>query len=44
MPDGNKRPRRNGQKGEPRRKWYAEYRSRRFSARFGISTPATKGK
>lgn len=35
--DGSKRARRNGMKGEPRRKWYAEHRNRRFAARFRVN-------
>ena len=34
--DGSKRKRRNGTRGEPRRKWYAYWRSVRFTKRFGI--------
>jgi hypothetical protein len=36
MPDGHKRKRRNGSKGEARRKWYAYHRAVRFAKRFGI--------
>lgn len=34
MPDGMKRKRRNGAKGEARKRWYARYRARRFARRF----------
>jgi hypothetical protein len=36
MPDGHKRKRRNGLRGEPRRKWYAYWRSVRFNERYGL--------
>jgi hypothetical protein len=35
MIDGAKRKRRNGTKGEPRRKWYAFWRAARFADHFG---------
>lgn len=31
--DGDKRPRRNGQKGQPRKVWYSLYRTMRLSRR-----------
>ena len=31
MPDGSKRARRNGKRGEARRIWYAHYRAVRFA-------------
>ena len=42
MIDGNKRHRRNGDKGQARQKWYAFWRSLRFAVRFiitGFLTP-----
>jgi len=36
MIDGNKRKRRNGQRGVARKLYYARYRSERFARRFGI--------
>ncbi len=36
MPDGCKRKRRNGCKGEARKQWYARWRSIRFTKRFGL--------
>jgi len=35
MPDGMKRKRRNGSKGEARKRWYAKHRAQRFAQRFG---------
>jgi hypothetical protein len=35
MIDGDKRKRRNGTKGEPRRIWYARWRAVRFAHHFG---------
>jgi hypothetical protein len=35
MIDGAKRKRRNGTKGERRRKWYASWRAARFADHFG---------
>lgn len=35
MPDGAKRNRRNGDRGEARKRWYAYWRSVRFARRFG---------
>jgi hypothetical protein len=34
MPDGHKRARRNGKRGEARKKWYAHHRAIRFAKRF----------
>jgi hypothetical protein len=34
MPDGAKRKRRNGDRGEARKRWYAAHRARRFARRF----------
>lgn len=36
MPDGCKRKRRNGSMGQARQRWYAYWRSLRFTKRFGI--------
>jgi hypothetical protein len=40
MIDGAKRKRRNGAKGEPRRKWYARWRAARFARHFVCSQTA----
>jgi hypothetical protein len=37
MPDGNSRKRRNGSKGQARKRWYAYWRSVRFTKRFGLN-------
>ena len=36
-PDGNKRKRRNGMRGEARLRWYAYWRSLRFSRRYCLT-------
>lgn len=36
MPDGMKRKRRNGMKGNARKEWYAYWRQVRFTRRFGL--------
>ena len=38
MPDGSKRARRNGKRGEARRTWYAHYRAVRFAKRYKGNT------
>ena len=38
--DGSRRPRRNGQRGEHRRRFYAAFRQYRFALRLGYISPA----